>query len=252
MSRRGAVLASLALVLAGCGYEGSSDVRRLPSDELFGLDQTTTTSTTTTTTTTTTTAPPPPAASVETTTATAVTIAMTTTTTALATETVRLFFLDDEQLTSVTQNISSPARVRRVLEALEAGPIAGPATVGLTTAVPQGIVNTALARSGVAEVDLVGEVYDLVPPDEQLPAVAQIVLTLTQRPGIGQVSFTLDGEPLRVRLGNGQTTDVAGQPVSADDYAILLDDDGSITPPTTTVSASTPPTTLRPPPRGAN
>ena len=247
MRRRGAVLTVLMLVLAGCGYEGSSDVRRLPSDELFGLDQTTTTSTTTTTTTT---APPPPAASVETTVVTSVTpvtVAMTTTT-ALTTETVRLFMLDDEQLTSVTQNISSPVRVRRVLEALEAGPIAGPATVGLTTAVPDGIVNTAFARSGVAEVDLVGEVYDLVPPDEQLPAVAQIVLTLTQRPGIGQVSFTLDGEPLRVRLGNGQTTDEAGQPVSADDYAVMLDDERLALPPPIAVTA--PSTTLRPPTPG--
>ena len=101
------------------------------------------------------------------------------------------------------------------------------------------------AERGVSE-------YELVPPDEQLPAVAQIVLTLTQRPGIGQVSFTLDGERLRVRLGNGQTTDVAGQPVSADDYAVLLDDDGSITPPTTTTPSRPAPTTLRPPTPGAN
>jgi len=245
MRHRTGALLWLSLAVAGCGYQASSNVRRLPSDALFGLDQTTTTSTSTTTTTTTT--PPPPAVSVET---TLTTVAMTTTT-ALATETVRLFFLDDDQLTSVTQNISSPVRVRRVLEALEAGPIAGPATVGLTTVVPDGIVNTALARSGVAEVDLVGEVYDLVPPDEQLPAVAQIVLTLTQRPGIGQVSFTLDGEPLRVRLGNGQTTDAAGQPVSADDYAILLDGERLITPPSTSLPASTTPTTLRPPPAGA-
>ena len=113
---------------------------------------------------------------------------------------------------------------------------------------PDGIVNTAFARSGVAEVDLVGEVYDLVPPDEQLPAVAQIVLTLTQRPGIGQVSFTLDGEPLRVRLGNGQTTDEAGQPVSADDYAVMLDDERLALPPPIAVTA--PSTTLRPPTPG--
>ena len=136
--RRAAGGLTCAVALAGCGYEGSNDVRRIPSDALFGLDQTTTTSTSTTTTTSTT-LPPQPPASVEVTAVSVVTTAELTTTTVLATENVRLFFLDDEQVTSVTQNISSPVRLRRVLEALEAGPLPGQATVGLSTAVPDGL-----------------------------------------------------------------------------------------------------------------
>lgn len=218
MTPRRAVAGIALLVLttvSGCGYE-SSDVRHLPPDELFGLDQTTTTSTTTTTTTSTMPSQPPDSAET--------TVGSATSTTAIATQSVQLYFLDGELLTSVTQNLSSPVRLRRVLEALEAGPIPGDATVGLSSAVPDGLINTAFRRSGVAEVDLVGEIYDTIPADQQLPAVAQIVLTLTEQAGVGQVSFTLDGENLRVRLGNGQTTVGAGQPVSADDYQMLLSD----------------------------
>ncbi|MFV0307558.1 MAG: GerMN domain-containing protein [Desertimonas sp.] len=213
--RRGAWAGLIALV-AGCGYD-TSGVRHLSPDELFGLDQTTTTTPTTTSTPTTGMVPPDDSADTT-------ILAPTTSTIAVATQSVQLFFLDGDLVTSVTQNLSSPVRLRRVLEALENGPVTGEATVGLSSAVPAGLINTAFRRGGVAEVDLVGDAYDTIPADQQLPAIAQIVLTLTEQPGVGQVSFTLDGEPLRVRLGNGQTTVVAGQAVSADDYLMLLSD----------------------------
>jgi len=240
MFRTGAVdvlaAAALAAALAagaGCGYEGTNQVREVPSDELFGLDETTTTSTTTTTTTTTTTMPPPIDSAVTTTTV------LATTTTAIATVSVALYFVDGEQLTSISQNLSSPASLSRVLDALELGPTGGEAVIGLDSAVPRGLVDTVSERSGVAVVDLDSEVYERVPSDEQLPAIAQIVLTLTQQSGVGQVRFTLDGETLPVRLGNNRITDPP-RPVSADDYAVLLGEEVPVTVPP---SEPTPPTT---------
>ena len=66
--------------------------------------------------------------------------------------------------------------------------------------------------------DLLPEVSAL-PADEQLLAVAQIVCTLTGRPGVGQVSFTLQGARLAVPKGDGS---LVSSPVARDDYAGLM------------------------------
>ena len=78
-------------------------------------------------------------------------------------------------------------------------------------------------------------------------AIAQIVLTLTRRPGIGQVQFTLDGEPLAVpERDNVQT--VPGALVSRNDYqSLLLEPNAETettpepTPPSTDPSSTAPP-----------
>jgi hypothetical protein len=65
------------------------------------------------------------------------------------------------------------------------------------------------------------------------------VLTFTGNlRGVGQVAFTLDGEPLGVQKGNGLYAE-PGQPVSFDDYRELLAD----APTTTTTTSSTTTTT---------
>ena len=54
---------------------------------------------------------------------------------------------------------------------------------------------------------------------DQLNAVAQIVCTLTARPGIGQVQFRLNGKSTAVPSGDGSTTSAA---VSRDNYPNLI------------------------------
>jgi hypothetical protein len=61
-------------------------------------------------------------------------------------------------------------------------------------------------------------VFSALTGQRQLVAIAQIVCTLTSQPGIGQVAFTLDGEPVDVPKGDGSTTSA---PVAADDYQHL-------------------------------
>ena len=54
--------------------------------------------------------------------------------------------------------------------------------------------------------------------DDQLLALAQLVFTLTARPGIGQVRFTLRGEAIQVPRADGS---LVATPVSRDDYSAV-------------------------------
>ena len=66
------------------------------------------------------------------------------------------------------------------------------------------LVNTVVeSGTGFVTVDLAGEPFDRIDPADQRAAIAQIVLTLVGRPGVGQVTFTLDGEPMRVPRADG-------------------------------------------------
>jgi spore germination protein GerM len=129
-----------------------------------------------------------------------------------------------------------------VLTALESVP-RGDATVGLTSVLPVGLTRGVTeSGTGVATVDLVGELFEGIEGGvEQRRAIAQIVLTLTRRPGIGQVRFTLDGEPLPVPK-RGNVLSEPGEPVSRLDYASLLDQVDVIPtdPPTSTTPEPTP------------
>ena len=69
-------------------------------------------------------------------------------------------------------------------------------------------------RTGIASVEL-GARFRELPLSEQRLAVAQLVLTLTDRPGIGQVLFTVNEEAVEVPRLNGS---IARGPVSRDDY----------------------------------
>ena len=105
------------------------------------------------------------------------------------------------------------------LAALAGGPTAEEADYGLSTALPEDAFgDEAVASGGVVTVDL-DPVFTDTDGRRQLLAVAQVVCTLTARPGVGQVAFTLDGELVEVPRGDGTAT---SGPVARDDYARLL------------------------------
>jgi len=235
-SRLIGVVTSTLVALAACGYSGESNVRELTEDELFGLDQTTTTSTSTTTTT----APASPASIDRT---------STTSTLPVAIEAVSLYFLDGDGLVAVQRNLTRRPSLQRVLDALEDGPQqAGPAGLGLRSAILEGLIGDVSQSGGVVTVELVPEVYERIDASNELAVIAQIVLTLTDQPGVGQVRFTRGDEPIRVRLGNNQVS-TPGEEVAQDDYVVLLEADvapGSLPPAdpgTTAPDTSSPPGT---------
>ena len=70
---------------------------------------------------------------------------------------------------------------------------------------------------GVVTIDLSEEFSDIRRSD-QLIAIAQLVFTSTARPGVGQVSFTLEGARVEIPRGDGSLT--TGN-VTRQDYATL-------------------------------
>lgn len=131
-------------------------------------------------------------------------------------EPVALCFVRDGHLVAVQVALASPVSLRGPLDALAAPP---PDMIPvLRTALTEPIVNDARLVGGIARVDIRPAVSGL-PGAEQLLAVAQIVCTLTGRPGVGQVSFTLEGARLAVPKGDGS---LVTSPVARDDYASLF------------------------------
>ena len=134
---------------------------------------------------------------------------------AAVTEPVALCFVQDGALAVVSTLLDAPVTLFDVVAAL-AKP---PQDKALRSAVSDPpLVADMRVVGGVAQVDLLPAITSLG-GDEQLIAVAQLVCTLTGRPGVGLVSFTLEGFPIDVPTGDGSLTT---GPVSRDDYANLL------------------------------
>jgi hypothetical protein len=206
-------LAIGVVIGAACGTGDDGAFERIDSKDLFGLDQTTTTSTTTTTTTVPeSSVPVPPSTSMPSTT--------------VPTEPIELYFVSGNQLDVVIGNLSRDPSAIRVMALLEDGPPPGEAGLGLRTFVEAGLISSVReSGAGFAAVDFAGEAFDDIEDRDQRLAIGQIVLTLTRRPGIGQVQFSLEGEPLAVPGGDGVQTD-PGQSVSREDFEDLLSDPG--------------------------
>lgn len=130
---------------------------------------------------------------------------------------VALYFVRGERLEPVLREVPEGATAQEVLVALVEGPTPAEARAGLdaTLTDPQAIVDVTVSR-GVATVDLAPS--SGLRSDDQPMAVAQIVFTLTAQPGIGRVSFTIEGEPIEVPDGSGALTRSA---VAREDFADL-------------------------------
>lgn len=123
------------------------------------------------------------------------------------------FVRDQEDLQASAANLSSrqpdtvlTALVATVPEELEEG---------LTTAIPPDttVLSTELA-DGTLTVDL-SEEFSTISGDSQILAVAQIVFTATDLPGVTRVAFFVEGEPRTVTDASGAEQD---GPVTAADY----------------------------------
>jgi len=137
--------------------------------------------------------------------------------TALTTEAVTLYFIAGDRLVAVEQRLDPPVSIGEVVDALAEPPVEDGRSLRSATGPPFGVAQMRL-RAGVVQVDLAPSVASLG-GDAQLLAIAQLVCSLTARPGVGQVAFTLAGAPVDVPRGDGTLTSGA---VSRDDYAQLL------------------------------
>jgi hypothetical protein len=120
-------------------------------------------------------------------------------------------------LTSVTREIQVPASLGEIVGALFDGPTAAESTAGLQTfltGTSTGI--TATVVNGVATVDFHTDPIQVVGPDQTL-AIAQVVYTATQQPGVTAVSFEIAGQGIQVPTASGVQV---SRPVGRADYAL--------------------------------
>jgi spore germination protein GerM len=115
------------------------------------------------------------------------------------------------QLSAVAREVPVPAPLTAILGALVDGPTNAEAAAGLQSAVPsQTQVISASVAGGIATVDLGGTFAQLVGTPE-IEAVAQIVFTATALPGVGGVSFELNGQQVAVPTATGAEVPVAAR-----------------------------------------
>ena len=136
-------------------------------------------------------------------------------------EPVELYYISDDRLVATTQSIVSPATISQVLAALIAGPPTGDNGLGLRSALPTDLNAEIGISKGVAQINTTAEFLTELSPIDQRLAIAQLVLTFTRRPGVGQVIFTVDGQNVAVPRGRGDPAK-PGTTVSFDDYSSLI------------------------------
>jgi spore germination protein GerM len=125
----------------------------------------------------------------------------------------------DGNLAPVSRDLPLDSALADVVRDLGGAPSDAERALGLSTALgDDAVVNSVRVDAGVANVDL-GEDVVAGSARNQLEVVAQIVCTLTQQPGVGQVRFLVDGVAVEVARGDGSTT---SEPLSRADYANLI------------------------------
>ncbi|MHB8682567.1 MAG: GerMN domain-containing protein [Acidimicrobiales bacterium] len=117
---------------------------------------------------------------------------------------VQIFLLaPNGHLAAVSRDVPFPAPLSTILGALVDGPTNTEAAAGLQNVIPpQTVVLGAAVTGQLATVNLGGTFGQLV-GQSQIEAVAEIVFTATALPGVTQVTFQLNGEPIAVPAANG-------------------------------------------------
>lgn len=136
-------------------------------------------------------------------------------------EMVDLYFIRNATVIRVQRSMISPVDTNGALAALTEGLIDDSTTVGLRSAIPKSLEANVDVDRGVATVNATRAFLNSLSAVDQRLAIAQIVLTLTSRPGIGQVVFYVDGKAIAVPRGRGDLSG-AGDAVTFDDYANII------------------------------
>jgi hypothetical protein len=171
----GAWVVTVAVVLAGCGVTAQDDARVVAVDELDPYPIVTEPS-----------LPPP------------------TTVLPHSSEPVTLFFVRGLRLVPVSVRFPGTPEPLEVLQAL-AQPARADRRDVFSALLTEEAIASVDVREHVAVVDL-GEEFESTPEINQILALAQIVFTVTEAPGIRRVRFTLAGERVETPRADGSLT----------------------------------------------
>lgn len=132
---------------------------------------------------------------------------------------VSVYLVRDDRLVHVTRDLPLPTSVEDTLQSLLGGASVPEERANLRTAIPSATTLLGVdLDSTEATIDLSRE-FASVGGEEEILAVAQIVLTVTSFEGVERVVFELEGVTTDVHLVNGALSE---RPVEADDYIALL------------------------------
>ena len=121
-------------------------------------------------------------------------------------------------LVPATREVAVPASLTQVVDALLAGPTATESAAGIQSFLSRtGVQVTLAASGGVATVHFTTDPIQVVGPDQTL-AIAKVVYTVTQQPGVTGVDFAIAGKAIEVPTAAG--AQVPG-PVNRADYTSL-------------------------------
>lgn len=130
---------------------------------------------------------------------------------------VSVFLVQAEQLVQVVRR-AGLGDISGVLARLLAGPREEEFAGGVRTAIsPETELRSARLEADTATVDLTAALVE-VGGQEQILAVAQIVLTATSVPGVSQVRLLLEGQAVEIPRADGTLTSDA---LRAADYEVL-------------------------------
>ena len=106
-------------------------------------------------------------------------------------------------LVAAGREVAVPASLTQVVGALLAGPTATESASGIQSFLNRTGVQVTLANTtGVATVSFTTNPIQVVGPDQTL-AIAQVVYTLTQQPGVTGVTFEIAGKSIEVPTAAG-------------------------------------------------
>jgi hypothetical protein len=129
-----------------------------------------------------------------------------------------IFLVQAEHLVAVRRSTAGRA-MADVLNLLLQGPTQAEFGAGIRSGIsPQTTLRSARVEGDTGIVDLSGALVE-VGGQEQILAVAQIVLTATAVPGVGQIRFLLEGQAVEVPRADGTLT---SETLRAADYSGLL------------------------------
>jgi len=130
---------------------------------------------------------------------------------------VTVFFVRAEHVVPVERTTAQPD-VGGVLRLLLAGPTEGEVAGGLRTAISDQTDLPGIRADGPTAVVDLSKAFVEVGGQEQILALAQVVLTATTVPGITSVRFSLEGQAVEVPRADGT---LSAGPLTAADYAGL-------------------------------
>lgn len=132
---------------------------------------------------------------------------------------VSIYLVRNDNLIHATRDLPTPATAQVILDSLLDGVTDPEERAGLRTSIPPGTDIVELTQDGLTLRLNLSRDFTAVGGEEEIQAVAQIVLTATSFEGVELVSFAIEGVPTNVPVADGA---LAERPVQTEDYLGLL------------------------------